>query len=401
MSDYKSLKTLFHMSSDGRRVVETEYTSRFESPATLHWDFQVGEHELFVVLTGEVQSLLEQVWRAELQIAHKWVTLPGVARSHYLTGLLIEEIKATNQIEGVHSTRKEIAEALTAPKSGPHKRFREMVAFYESLLDPAERPPFPDSPTALRAEYDKLLSKEISSDDLPDGELFRAGSVDIHDGVREVHRAPRSEHDIEKRMQTFLDSQLHETHTLVNALIGHFIFEYTHPFYDGNGRMGRFLLAFKALEILSPPTSMSLSHQFSLQRKKYYAAFIDAENSMNYGEATFFLKSMLEMLVDAQEDLESSLDQKHEQLRSLQDTLSTLKRDQYERGLLFLAAQALLFGPDQPIPLKEAAAAMDRSWNTLRPVADELESEGLLQSASKRPLTLKLTELGRQHLDLQ
>ena len=146
---------------------------------------------------------------------------------------------------------------------------------------------------------------------------------------------------------------------------------------------------------------MSLSHQFSLQRKKYYAAFIDAENSMNYGEATFFLKSMLEMLVDAQEDLESSLDQKHEQLRSLQDTLSTLKRDQYERGLLFLAAQALLFGPDQPIPLKEAAAAMDRSWNTLRPVADELESEGLLQSASKRPLTLKLTELGRQHLDLQ
>ena len=76
MSDYKSLKTLFHMSSDGRRVVETEYTSRFESPATLHWDFQVGEHELFVVLTGEIQSLLEQVWRTELQIAHKWVTLP-------------------------------------------------------------------------------------------------------------------------------------------------------------------------------------------------------------------------------------------------------------------------------------------------------------------------------------
>ena len=145
---------------------------------------------------------------------------------------------------------------------------------------------------------------------------------------------------------------------------------------------------------------MSLSHQFSLQRKKYYAAFIDAENSMNFGEATFFLKAMLEMLVDAQEDLESSLDQKHAQLRSLQDTLSALKRDQYERGLLFLAAQALLFGPDLPIPLKEAAAAMERSWNTLRPVADKLESEGLLHSVSKRPLTLELTELGRRHLDL-
>ncbi|WP_411197372.1 Fic family protein [Schaalia turicensis] len=30
---------------------------------------------------------------------------------------------------------------------------------------------------------------------------------------------------------------------LVNALIGHFMVEHTHPFYDGNGRFGRFLLA--------------------------------------------------------------------------------------------------------------------------------------------------------------
>lgn len=360
----------------------------------------MGKHQLFAVLTAEIQSLLEQVWRTELRISHKWSTLPGVAGSHYLTGLLIEEIQATNQIEGVHSTRKEIAEALTRPSTGPHKRFREMVAFYESLLNPHDRPEFPRTPASLRAEYDKLLANEIDEADRPDGELFRAGTVEIHDGMKGVHKAPLGEDNIQKRVRTFLDTQQDETHVLINALIGHFIFEYTHPFYDGNGRMGRFLLAFKALEVLSPPTSMSLSHQFSLQKKKYYAAFIETENAMNYGEGTFFLKAILEMLIDAQSDLETSLDQKHSQLRSLQEVLSSVNRDEYERDLLLLAAQAFLFSPDLPFPLKEAVAAMGRSWNTVRPVAERLEAEGLIQSASKRPLTLELTSQGREYLRL-
>lgn len=399
-SEYKSLKTVFHKSRDGKRAAEQEYKARFTSPASLHWEFSVSSHPLFVVLTEELQALLERVWKTELRIAHKWATLPGVAGQHYLTGLLIEEIKATNQIEGVHSTRKEIAEALENPSTGPHKRFREMAALYQSLLT-AERPHFPRSSKELRNEYDKLLEGEIEEEDLPDGQYFRAGTVGIHDGMKEVHQAPLGEHDIEDRVETFLASQHHESHLLVNTLIGHFMFEYTHPFYDGNGRMGRFLLAFKALEILSPPTSMSLSHQFSLHRKKYFAAFTDVENPMNFGEGTFFLKAMLEMLVSAQDDLESSLDQKHDQLERLDTVLAGLQRGEYERDLLFLAAQAHLFGPNRPIPFNEAVAAMKRSWNTIRPVAETLEQEGLLIVAAKRPLAYQLTPRGREFLKLQ
>ena len=33
-----------------------------------------------------------------------------------------------------------------------------------------------------------------------------------------------------------------EDHAGVRAVLGHFIFVYTHPYMDGNGRMGRFLL---------------------------------------------------------------------------------------------------------------------------------------------------------------
>lgn len=386
---------------DGWAAAQREYESRFGSPASMHWDFQVGEHQLFVVLTTEIQALIEQVWSAELRIAHKWAKLPGLAGTHYLTGLLIEEIMATNQIEGVHSTRKEIIDALENPTTGPHKRFREMTALYQSLLNPQDRPDFPTTSADVRNEYDKLLAGEIKDDDLPDGEFFRAGSVGIHDGMKTVHQAPLGETDIVDRVGVFLTSQSKSSNQLVHALVGHFMFEYTHPFYDGNGRMGRFLLAFKGLEILSPPTSMSLSHQFSLQRKKYYAAFSDVEKGMNFGEATFFLKSMLDMLIDAQKDLESSLDTKHRQLRNLEETLSDLQRDEYQRNLLFLAAQAHLFRPNQPIPLNEAAAAMKRAWNTVRPEAEKLENEGLLRTVSKKPLAYELTRKGREYLGLE
>lgn len=399
--NYSSLKTVFHKSRDGARAATEAYASRFSSPASLHWDFQIGDYPLFVVLTTEIQAQIERVWRAELSIAHKWSVLPGVAGRHYLTGLLIDEIKATNQIEGVQSTRQQIAEALEHPSTGPHKRFREMATLYQSLLSGADRPHFPTSPAEVRAEYDKLLDGEIDMGDLPDGQWFRSGAVGIHDGTNEVHRAPLGEDDIAARIETFLASQHEDSHALVHALIGHLMFEYTHPFYDGNGRMGRFLLAFKALDILSPPTSMSLSHQFSVQRKKYYAAFTDVENPMNYGEGTFFLRAMLEMLINAQDDLEESLDQKHSKLAELDTTLSGIRRTEYERDLLFLAAQAHLFGPARPIQLNEAATAMKRSWNTVRPVAEALADEGLLATTSKRPLAFQLTAAGRNYLKLE
>ena len=189
--------------------------------------------------------------------------------------------------------------------------------------------------------------------------------------MKGVHKAPLGEDNIEERMRTFLDTQQDEPHVLINALVGHFMFEYTHPFYDGNGRMRRFLLAFKALEVLSPPTSMSLSHQFSLQRKKYYAAFVEPENAMNCGEGTFFLKAILEMLIDAQNDLETSLDQKHSQLRSLQEVLSSVNRDEYERDLLFLAAQAFLFSPDLPFP---PSKKQFQQWGALGTPSDPLQN---------------------------
>jgi Fic family protein len=43
-------------------------------------------------------------------------------------------------------------------------------------------------------------------------------------------------------MRAFFDLLRGEKHPAVRVVLGHFVFVYIHPYMDGNGRMGRFLM---------------------------------------------------------------------------------------------------------------------------------------------------------------
>ncbi len=43
-------------------------------------------------------------------------------------------------------------------------------------------------------------------------------------------------------LPTFFELLEREQEPAVRVVLGHFIFVYIHPYYDGNGRMGRFLM---------------------------------------------------------------------------------------------------------------------------------------------------------------
>lgn len=100
-SGYKPLKTVFHASRHGHSALEKEYARRLDSPATLQWEFDVAGYPLFLVMTVELAAQLEKIWHTELRISDKWAALPGIGRQHYLLGILISEIRATNAIEGI------------------------------------------------------------------------------------------------------------------------------------------------------------------------------------------------------------------------------------------------------------------------------------------------------------
>lgn len=111
-----------------------------QSPAAFTWPYEVGKHGVFYVHTRGLAERVERVWRQEIQIAALWQKLPVTAREHYFHELVVDEIKATNDIENISSTRKEVAAAVEAERSmgkasegAPVRRFREMVRQYLAL----------------------------------------------------------------------------------------------------------------------------------------------------------------------------------------------------------------------------------------------------------------------------
>jgi hypothetical protein len=67
---------------------------------------------------------------------------------------------------------------------------------------------------------------------------YRNGQVYIR---RSMHVPPRHE-AVQDCMPAFFDLLKEEPEPAVRVVLGHFVFVYIHPYMDGNGRMGRFLM---------------------------------------------------------------------------------------------------------------------------------------------------------------
>ena len=121
---------------------------------------------------------------------------------------------------------------------------------------------------AERPHDARKRSDEIAAEDELDGELFRAATVTITDGQRQVHRGVESEAAIHQLLNEFLATvNSAEENRLIRILASHFMFEFVHPFYDGNGRMGRFLLSVALREALSTATALTISRQLAEVRR--------------------------------------------------------------------------------------------------------------------------------------
>mgnify|MGYP005864371619 FL=1 len=60
--------------------------------------------------------------------------------------------------------------------------------------------------------------------------------------IRRSKHVPLSHEAVRDAMPAFFDLLRNEEQAAVRVVLGHFIFVYIHPYIDGNGRMGRFLM---------------------------------------------------------------------------------------------------------------------------------------------------------------
>jgi len=91
-----------------------------------------------------------------------------------------------------------------------------------------------------RAWYRELFAPSVTAGLVRPGDLagYRGGQVYI----RKSKHVPPKRDAVLDAMPAFFDLLRGETHPGVRVVLGHFMFVYIHPYMDGNGRMGRFLM---------------------------------------------------------------------------------------------------------------------------------------------------------------
>ncbi|HAP15918.1 MAG TPA: Fic family protein, partial [Lactococcus sp.] len=90
------------------------------------------EMELFFLVLPQTSLLKDKFNENSRQIDKLMNSLPEITKKNIFYHLLVEEIKASNDIEGVQSTRKEIRDAISVilEKSQEDKRFKSLVYQY-------------------------------------------------------------------------------------------------------------------------------------------------------------------------------------------------------------------------------------------------------------------------------
>jgi len=113
---------------------------------------------------------------------------------------------------------------------------------------------------------------------------YRNGPVYIR---RSMHVPPPRE-AVRDCMPAYFDLLKHETDPAVRVVLGHFMFVYIHPYMDGNGRMGRFLMNSMLASGGYPWTVIPVD-----QRDTYMAALEDASVRQNIVPLTEFLAKLV------------------------------------------------------------------------------------------------------------
>ncbi len=115
-----------------------------------------------------------------------------------------------------------------------------------------------------------------------------AGYRDSQVYIRRSMHVPLPPHAVADAMQTFFEMLEAEDQATVRVALGHFVFVYIHPYMDGNGRMGRFLMNVMLAAGGYPWTVVPVE-----QRDAYMAALEDASVRQNIVPFARFLGTLV------------------------------------------------------------------------------------------------------------
>ncbi len=163
---------------------------------------------------------------------------------------------------------------------------------YQAVRTSIEKVLNSDNPGAVSDDDHRIWYREMFAPGVTAGLLrpadlagYRNGPVFIR---RSMHVPPNCE-SVRDSMPAFFGLLTQEPEASVRAVLGHFIFVYIHPYMDGNGRMGRFLLNVMLASGGYPWTVVPLD-----KRDAYMDALEEASVRQNIVPFTDFLARLVD-----------------------------------------------------------------------------------------------------------
>ena len=365
--------------------VKKLYDDRLNSMNTVHFSIKIHDNPSFLCINKELTVLLEEIQSLNSKIIQKRSdSQTPLIKTWELYHSLIEEIMISNEIEGVVSTRKEITELINIEKPKEYKRFYGMVKKYEDIFfQEKEFTPISDT-SKLRELYNDILLVDIqrdNPDNIPDGVIFRKEIVNVVSSTKTIHRGLYPESKIIEAMNSAL-SILNDNSLpyIVRTAVFHYFFGYIHPFYDGNGRLSRYISSYYLSKVLDPIAALRLSIACKNRQKDYYEAFKITNDVRNKGDITYFVLQFLDILKTGLEDYLDDLTDKVNQYHYYQKKQSQLDLDHSSRTILETVIDYTLFYLE-PITLTKLVELTHLSKSTISNHLNKLEKDGLVEKS--------------------
>ena len=405
---YEKLIKLYYK----KKNIDEEYIKRIENPATLITELKINpmkkgnkildkEYSLFYVNLLELSLLQEKILQNSNKISYISNKLPQIVIKEIIMKILSNELYKTNKIEGIETVKSEIHSSLKDNRISNKKsnKLDGIIKKYKDIMENNfEDTEHIDSLSSFRKIYDEMFEDfEKSGNYKLDGKYFRKDIVKVINGLgNTIHIGVNGEEAIEKNIEDLIQfMNIKDIPFLIKASISHFFFEYIHPFYNGNGRFGRYLLSLYLARKLDNLTAFSVSYSISKNLDDYYKSFIEVEDVTNYGEITFFVENILKTIKNGQEMIIELLNDSVMRFKHSMEILDELTKELSEKEniILQIYLQNYLFNDFEELTNIELSAIIgDLTQQTINKYTQELEKKGYLVKIKQRPLTYALSE---------
>lgn len=195
---------------------------------------------------------------------------------------LIERVRSGNWNPDDNEGDKEHRNALAA--RGYWQAFQSVKDSLQKILEDQNSGTVADDDH--RSWYREMFTPGVAAGLIKPADLagYRNSRVYIH---RSMHTPP-GQNAVRDLMPTFFELLSEETNPAVRIVLGHFLFVYIHPYMDGNGRIGRFLMNAMLAGGGYPWTVIPVT-----QRSTYMAVLEEASVEQNIIPFTKFLAKLV------------------------------------------------------------------------------------------------------------